>query len=364
MRKEIVIYRGPLERARLKLLLTAIIQSGASLDFIWICPVMYEGYEQQFENFIREHPIEEKLIRNDSGIKYLSLKSELKNKYCKGVDKVHFIGFSAYFYAKAVQTKKRIWYVNGIPDEILMSGNSSINKLKNFLQWFIVYLKPRADLVVPVSEPMKDLIAMRLRQTNFLVVPITVDSTIFINCNTNKNYFSYLGSGAAWQALDKLEELWYAISRQDTGARFRVISRDSRCKILARRIDERRIEFVASNDFRQVSQYLSETKMGFLIRREHLVNIVSFPTKYSEYVATGAFVAISDLPWDVSKYVKKFETGILIKNEDSPELSAERIITFLKHNSNEGSLENFRQSTEALSNQYWIQLLSEKLYKS
>lgn len=366
MSEEIILYRGPLERARLKLLISSVIsRKNAKVTFVWIFPkVLDADRKKHFYDFIGQFALESVHIYRDNGLKALEIKKEMRQFFSKNNFEIaHYIGFKSYFFESVVTATKKIWYVNGIPEEMLLHGNTITNRMKCFFNWFLVKIQKKPDLIVTVSQPMKEHVRRKTFDTDFFITPITVDNATFTNSNKPKKYLTYLGSGAPWQAIDLLEKLWYEISLVDEKAIFRVISRDKRCNLLGKRIPKERIHFCSSSDFNEVAEFLSESKMGFLIRRNHIVNNVSFPTKYAEYVASGAFVALSEIEWDLNQYIKKFHTGILVDPNAPLNETAKSIVSFLANNSNEQNTSNFEASTNALSNKYWITQLNDRINK-
>ena len=364
MSKEIILYRGPLERARLKLLITSVISRNHSdVTFVWIFPKVLDAHKKKhFYDFINQFGLENVYIYCDKGLKAFKIKKEIKTFFSSTPFEIaHYVGFKSYFFASSVVAFKKVWYVNGIPEEMLLHGATLTNKIKCFFNWFLVKVQQKPDLIVTVSQPMKEYVKSKTFDTQYFITPITVDDVTFTNSDKAKKYLTYLGSGAPWQALDLLEQLWYEISMIDPTAIFRVISRDARCDLLGKRIPKERINFCSSSDFNEVADFLSESKMGFLIRRNHIVNNVSFPTKYAEYVASGAFVALSDIAWDLNNYVKEYKTGILVHPNAPLNETAKNIVSFLASHTNESHHPNFEASTKALSNSYWVEKVGERL---
>ncbi|MES2411372.1 MAG: hypothetical protein V4535_08015 [Bacteroidota bacterium] len=364
MSEEIILYRGPLERARLKLLISAVIsRKNSKVTFVWIFPkVLDADKKKHFDDFISQFALENVYIFRDKGLKALKVKKEINEFFSKtNFEIAHYIGFKSYFFAGSITAFKKVWYVNGIPEEMLLNADTITNRVKCSLNWFLVKIQKKPDLIVTVSQPMREHVRRKTFETEFFITPITVDNATFTNSNKPKKYLTYLGSGAPWQAIDLLEKLWYEISLVDEKALFRVISRDKRCDFLAKRIPKERIHFCSSSDFKEVAEFLSESKMGFLIRRNHIVNNVSFPTKYAEYVASGAFVALSAIEWDLNQYIRKFNTGILVDPNSPLNETAQKIVSFLAKNTNESHSSNFEASTTALSNKYWITQLNDRL---
>jgi hypothetical protein len=63
-----------------------------------------------------------------------------------------------------------------------------------------------------------------------------------------------------------------------------------------------------------VHKFLQEGRLGFLIREDNLVNQVSFPIKFGEYLSAGLHVVSSDFNWAISDFIKSNGGGILIEN--------------------------------------------------
>ena len=266
MSEEIILYRGPLERARLKLLLTSVLsRQHSKVTFVWIFPKVLDATKKKhFYDFINQFNLEHVHIYRDNGLKAFEIRKEIKQFFgSRNFEIAHYIGFKSYFYASAVVAFKKVWYVNGIPEEMLLNGATITNRTKCFLNWFLVKIQQKPDLIVTVSQPMKEHVKRKTFDTNYFITPITVDNVTFTNSNKPKKYLTYLGSGAAWQAIDLLEALWYEISLLDKNAIFRVISRDKRCDLLGKRIPKESINFCSSSDFNEVADFLSNLKWGF-----------------------------------------------------------------------------------------------------
>lgn len=362
MGKQLIIYRGPLERSRLALLVPAITAAGTT-TFIWVYPLeISERKQSAFKKLMAQFKLAEIKIFKDSFPKNYLINSKLKRYSDAAFEVIHFIGFRSFYYSLPFKTQRKIWYVNGIPEEILLHGTGLINRLKCKLQWNSLKSRKAPDVIVPVSEPMGKLLRKRLYDSEIFVVPITVDTDIFIDYNNNKRYLTYLGTGAPWQALDLLEDLWFHLFKQDNTLVFRVISKDPRTTVLGKRIPVENIEFVASSDFKIIAGYLNEALLGFLIRRNILVNNVSFPTKYGEYIASGAHVVLSNIDWDLNKYSVKHETGVIVNLERSPDAQADAVLTFLRKISVDAPKKvNLKAAADELSNANWVGKLTNRI---
>jgi len=221
----------------------------------------------------------------------------------------------------------------------------------------------RPNEIVTVSSRMSDHVSRFFPNVRKFAAPTCADSALFASHRPElrqRGLFCYLGTGAPWQALDKLSLLWQEIARQDNSIRFRVISRDPRCRVLARGLDAERIEFVQSEKFEEVAEFLHACEAGFLIREDHIINRVSFPTKAAEYLAAGCWVVVSDLDWDASDYIRRFECGYLVSEEKGAYHAAKGILNFHR-SANESLAQAVRQAARELDNANWVRVLTDFL---
>ena len=161
MSKEIIIYRGPLERARLKLLISSITSRQKSkVIFVWIYPKILDADKRKhFDEFISYFDIENVFVYYDKGHRALNVKSQIKRYFQKNTFEIaHFIGFKSYFFSSSVSANKKVWYVNGIPEESLLHSNSLSNRFKCYLNWASVKSQKKPDLIITVSKPMMDYV--------------------------------------------------------------------------------------------------------------------------------------------------------------------------------------------------------------
>jgi len=197
-------------------------------------------------------------------------------------------------------------------------------------------------------------------------IPLCVDLERFqIKQNVKRKYYTYTGSGAPWQNLSQLSEVWGSLHKLDENIRFRVISRDPRAIALGDKVPKEAIEFVGTSDLDELAAYLEQAEVGFLIRQDSLVNRVSFPTKLSEYFASGAWVVSSDIDWDVADIIKKHSVGILVPPSWSSDQIATRILEsrtdFIDKDRLEKRLTN---AIKELSKVYWLEEGRKQLLES
>lgn len=354
-----IIYRGPLERSRLSFLLQALAQKYGAVNFIWIFPgTMTEQRLSAYKTYIGSQPVLANYVINTPLKSYFRTRKEIQKIIHAPCETLICIGFSSLWFSSSIKFNKLLWCINGIPEEKELTTNSSRIVIR--LNWMVCKLFARPDLIIVVSRYMKELVGMRMTNSPIMAAPTCVDIATFRKEEGfTKRYFTYLGTGAAWQALDLLSHLWQEVHRSDPSVVFRVISRDPRARILGQGINSDNIEFVSSDDFEKVAYWLNEAEVGFLVRRNTLVNRVSFPTKLAEYLAAGAWVVSSDFNWEVKDYLDTYQCGILIS--DVGPGAAASILQFRKQVTQPFMKESIRACADSLDRKYWINQLKERL---
>ena len=364
MPKHLIFYRGPLERSRLSFIIEAVQQEGVQLSFMWIFPgrLTEKKKEHAFE-FLKQYPFDQIIFRGEGFSKWLQTNIAFRNLMKLNVfSQVYLVGFSAPLFALHKGNSKRIWFINGIPEEKEMQGVNLFHKLLAGFLWKMQGWASKCSLVVTVSSRMSQYVIRRTGIKNLFYAPTCTDLELFRpKQETVRKYFTYLGSGAAWQALDLLEAVWYEIHKQDSSILFQVISRDERCKVLGHRIAKENIRFVSSSNFSEVASFLHESEVGFLLRKDSIVNKVCFPTKLGEYLASGSWVVSTTLDWDLADLYKQYNVGILVNPSELPAAIAKSIIEYKKAiDINEVNL-CIDQASNSLERKQWVNKLRQQV---
>ncbi len=330
----IVIYRGPLERSRIATILKALLRDEARVSFLWVYPGVFTArLNEIFSNFFSDFSGVEWQILNHRWTDIFRTRRTIKELTSVSVvSHLVLIGDSAALVFPRGVSKRITWFINGIPEERNLRWRWLANIVAR-AQWGLYQLAIRPDRIVTVSTRMSKHVRAFFPTAETFAVPTCVDRQVFSLKTTvpkRSGLFCYLGTGAPWQALDRLSLLWQEIAKQDESLLFRVISRDPRCRVLGAGIATNRIEFVQSDRFQDVAAFLNECEAGFLIREDNIVNRVSFPTKMAEYLASGCWVVVSDLDWDASDVIRRFECGYLVKEDTNFSQVAHDILQFRK----------------------------------
>ncbi len=358
----LIIYRGPLERARLAFIFEAIFEKYNDIYFIWIFPGKLEGERKTRSiKFLEHYDFIGYEILEHSYKDYFATRKSIKSIVKdKKINLISIVGFSTLEFVFGLSSSKKIWFINGVPEEKSLSEDFWLkNKVVDFMWSIKKFFIKDIDLVITVSERMKRLVHNRLNIENIFAAPTCVDTKIFKGGDKKMIDFCYMGSGAVWQGLDLLSKVWAEIYKLNPNYTFRVISRDVRTKILGEGIPNSNIEFVSSSNFEEVAILLSECKAGFLLRKDHIVNKVSFPTKLAEYLASDCWVISTDIDWDIKDYFEKYKIGLLVSPNDLPSQIASEVNKF--QNLKDFDLAQIKACTNELDRKLWIRLLGEKI---
>lgn len=328
---------------------------------MWIFPgKLTQKKKEHAEEFLKQYNFHQIEFRGETAINLV--KTNMAFRRClkrNHFSTVYLVGFSAPLFALFKGSSKRIWFINGIPEE---KGGGILSSLLANILWKLQGWASKASLVVTVSSRMSDYVVRRTGISNLFHVPTCTDLDVFRpKHEKERKYFTYLGSGAAWQALDWLEAVWYEIHKFDPTILFQVISRDERCKILGQRIAKENIRFVSSSNFSEVAGFLHESEVGFLLRKDTVVNRVCFPTKLGEYLASGSWVVSSDIDWDVIDLFREFNIGLLINNDFEFKIQAQSVLNYrdlLKKGEYQTDV-NF--SIKNLDRLFWVKKLNKIL---
>lgn len=361
-----VFYRGPLERSRLGFLLELFFSLGLPVKLYWLLPhsKYYNPNHRVLEPFMEAYPEISYEVISAKFYELLSTRLKVSSILQSSPESVTVcVGFTAPFFLPIEVAGPQIWCINGIPEESLLHRNTILKRWEVKLKWGILRRLFTPDLVITVSTQMNGYVSEKLKSVKTVAIPLCVDLERFaMRPKAERKFFTYSGSGAPWQNLPQLSELWGELYKQDSSIRFRVISRDPRAKILGQYLPEHAIEFVGTSNLDELANLMSEAEVCFLIRKDSLVNRVSFPTKLSEYLASGAWAVVSKLDWDASTYIERFQVGILVDPSLPVQKLASAILEQREQFAKDQNLEERLQLVVAgLGKSHWLKVGGEYL---
>ena len=359
----IVLYRGRFQGRRLSFLLEAIGRAHDHLDFIWLHPqYRTDIWIPWFDEFVQERSWIRQHKPADGSIGGLpATLRPLRARYGRQPTvPVYAIGFTSLWYGRALWPKPLIWCIQGIPEEKLAHRNRPEDRLAVAAAWRIAQAGPAPKAIVTVSDRMGQLVKERFPTATCIAAPTCVDlSTFRPAAPCERRYMTYVGSGAPWQNLGQLSQIWAALYEADPSLRFKIVSRDTRAAILKTGLPNDAVEMHAAHGPGEVARHLWDTELGFLIRTPDVVNEVSFPTKFGEYVAAGVPIVATDVGWDFSQIVKTTGCGLLVDWKSPPASIAQQILEF-RRTADKAVLANAcDQAAGQMSKDVWVNRLTE-----
>jgi glycosyltransferase involved in cell wall biosynthesis len=358
----VIIYRGPLERSRLNLVVEAAVRAyHEPLTFIWLQPREASAAAQStYAMWLEEHKkslaAHYEFVATRTGV--TPIRRRLKG-LLRQFDVAILFGLSSRIFIPRNQTKT-VWIINGLPEERL-SNPTLRNRAAVELSWFAAVRGPEPDLVVGVSHGMGRLLQLRLGKINYFAVPSCTNTEVFApQQGTHRTWITYLGTGAPWQGIDLMADVLARVAQADPSTNFRFVTRDARVRTAATSLPASRTEVVSAEGPREVAAYLWEARLGLLLRPHHPINQVATPAKFAEYVAAGVPVAATELEWDLTSTIRRSGCGVLVPERDPAE-AARRIIKYLNSEPPQEAERKSLTAAEGLSRSVWADRLAERL---
>jgi glycosyltransferase involved in cell wall biosynthesis len=322
-----IVYRGPFQGRRVRFVLDALDALGSPQRLFWLNPDPTDGgAAKSFTDFADGRPAVSRAMELDGRARALpATVRALRDATRERSALVVALGFTSLYTARLVRGEQLLWCINGIPEERLLYHDTLRHRVTVNSLWAAARVGRRPETVLTVSRPMADLVRNRIGDTRLLVVPTVVDRAVFRPRPDGPGRMTYMGSGAPWQDLPLLADVWACLHALDPELRFKVITKDPRADILRRGLPADVIEYAEARGPDAVADALRESELGFVVRRPHLVNEVSYPTKFGEYVASGVGVVTTDIGWDIGDLVRSTGCGVLLDVTESPEHMAARI---------------------------------------
>ena len=140
--------------------------------------------------------------------------------------------------------------------------------------------------------------------------------------------FAYAGNTSVWQGVDFMLDVYALVEKQLPNATLRLFSGNKdefiqKCK--DRGITNYELKYVPVN---QLQDELHKCKYGFIIRDNHIVNLVATPTKMNSYLAAYMIPIFSDGVDDFKKNINLGEFTLLENNPLNAKAIADNIVDF------------------------------------
>lgn len=175
--------------------------------------------------------------------------------------------------------------------------------------------------------------------------------------------FAYAGNTSVWQGVDFMLDVYALVEKQLPNATLKLFSGNQeefakKCK--DRGITNYELKYVPVN---QLQEELHKCKYGFIIRDNHIVNLVATPTKMNSYLAAYMIPIFSDGVDDFNKNVQLDEYRLMINCPLDADIAAQEIVNFEK---NHKDFSNYQKVVQAMfANHYnddkYIKTISKKM---
>jgi glycosyltransferase involved in cell wall biosynthesis len=202
------------------------------------------------------------------------------------------------------------WKKNGIKEKIFRQLEYQVER--------------NCDKIVVVSDYFQSYLVKKHKNdisfktdviTNRTLIDRNIDLT---QKHSNKIVLVYSGSGAIWQNSVEFKKMFsQALNIFD----------DVLLKIISYEPEKFQTLFPADSEFlgkinidsvepHKVKDELQKCNCGILLRENNLVNNVSSPLKFAEYLAAGLPVLLSEGIGDTESIIKKYNVGVVIKKNN------------------------------------------------
>ncbi len=355
-RRPLLVYRGPSQRNRLRVVIRALVEHYGDLDMIWLIP---RGASERGVRWLDEQPGLKALRLVDarrSNLLSSLLSREVKRFGPRRV--VAAVNFSSLIYARRFQSDWLAWFVQSAPEDWI-HHHRFLGRVQASLRWRIQGWGRRPDQVITVSSPLRRMVRQKLGYDNVVTIPNSVDDNAFRPPAQPGGplTLAYIGSGAPWQGVEPLAELWEEIHKARPSIRFRVVSKDPRTELLYKNIAESNIEVKSAWTSEEVADSLVGCSAGFIARMPSLASRASWPIKLGDYLAASVPVVAYDWEWDVADVVRANACGYLLDLNSPPSQQARDLLNWLDSPSYRESVNACRRFALSISDSVVVEEL-------
>lgn len=253
-----------------------------------------------------------------------------KEKEIMSFNPTHIFTSSSIDFIEAKRLSKRngcrcIHLIEGvIPEEALLSKGR-----KGIYYWLLKYLEIKvikhADAVILVSNKMKIWYEKKLTQKSYVIPcckPGKSENSIgeildrqSLGFEKSNKVICYLGGLSKWQRIDDIVALFNQIYCLDDNFRFLFVVREQ--NLLNEKLREAKLNpmsyHVTSCKSSEVEGVLNLADAGIIMRHDIIVNNVASPLKFSEYLASGLPVILTDNIGDMSGLIDHDKVGCVLE---------------------------------------------------
>jgi hypothetical protein len=269
----------------------------------------------------------------------------------------------------AIRGYSKLYWFQGLESEESYLKHGSPMR-RRILAWAEATAMRASSVVITPSDAMIDVILQRYRflgETSFVTIPNLADATSPSQIDSSLWGFDvlpdlvlgYIGGLSRWQCFEETCRIVVEIQRLLNNAWFFVLTQDpsgARSALEKTGVPRYRI---CSTTTDQAPKYVSSFDLGFMLRRDHVVNRVSCPMKWLEYWQCGVPMITTDVVEIVSR-AKGAELNCVVNMDDVTQ-AAQRIAKWAsgvktRHLAKEALVRNVRRD--------WTWLAGERIISS
>ncbi|ALZ64270.1 putative glycosyl transferase [Bacillus cereus] len=333
--KTLVIYRGDIvresgEQTRLLNIIKSIKNDTDNIALLLI-DITKEEIKRNFSILEKEKLTDIKVLKSSGGFlkDYRITKEFIKKNYpMQEINNVILVNSFAQLYAPLFKRNNIniVWSMHGVHEEKL--NGSLKSQMRVYVQKRIeARLLRYVNEVIVVSKGMEEYVKSHYNyQDNIIVVPCAVDEDKFFYSNqirelirdelkvSNKMVLTYLGLYQKWQCTEELVELFTALKKEHKNMFLMVISPNiiEFNELIKKKNVSEEDYCVLQLPHSEVPKYLMASDLGYIVRRDNIINQTAFPTKFAEYLACGCPVVVNKEVGDYGKYVSEKNIGLSI----------------------------------------------------
>lgn len=155
----------------------------------------------------------------------------------------------------------------------------------------------------------------------------------------------YSGGLHKWQCIEETLELAKRLMQINSRYYFCFFTKDNIASFKEKLEQLGESYMVKGLNFEDIPVYLSMIDIGFLLRRNSLVNINSSPTKTAEYMAAGAMIITTQYAGDAPELIRQSGYGIIL---DEPDINDKQLMEL--NTRIEKYLENYEVESQKAKN--------------
>ncbi|MFZ0455697.1 MAG: glycosyltransferase [Ignavibacteriaceae bacterium] len=208
------------------------------------------------------------------------------------------------------------WSHNGITETVFRKLEKQVIKKSDHIVVVSKIFKYFLENEYPSYKNLSNKISVINNKTS-LHEDITIEEIVKRkNKNTTTCIFS--GSSAKWQNIEEIFSFTQSCISKLDDFRFQILTYET--EIFSKKLQAysnlSTVTDILNLNSSQVFDQLSKANFGLLLRENNLVNNVSSPIKFGEYLAAGLPAVVSEGVGDTGEIINKYKVGVVLKNND------------------------------------------------